>query len=89
MSMQLIPGDAPPDYRPDVGATPKPALQSTTIWAGLVQIGGGIALIAVGLLLPEQHADLVPIGVSMIATGSVTIRGRLVATRPIEPLLRR
>jgi hypothetical protein len=74
---------------PDIGATPKPAWQSSTIWAGAVQICGGVALVAVGLLLPDQHADLVPVGIGMIGTGAATIRGRLAATRPIEPLLPR
>jgi VIT1/CCC1 family predicted Fe2+/Mn2+ transporter len=62
---------------------PKRPWQSTTIWAGAAQLVGGLVMVVIGLMLPEQHADLVPAGIGVLTTGAATIRGRLVATRPI------
>jgi hypothetical protein len=63
---------------------PKSAWASTTIWAGVAQIGLGIAMLAVGVLLSDQHGDLVPAGIAMLSTGVATIRGRVIATRPVK-----
>lgn len=63
-------------------ATPKPALHSSTVWSGIVQLAAAVAMMALGTFLPE-HADLVPAGIVMLSTGVATIRGRLTATKPI------
>ena len=66
--------------------TPKPWHHSSTIWSGVAQIAAGLVMVALGVLLPEQHGDLVMVGVGALTTGVATVRGRVAATRPIRPL---
>lgn len=65
----------------------KPAVLSTTMWAGGVQIIAGLVLMVVGALRADQ-TELIGIGVGMLSTGAATIQGRATATTRIRGLIR-